>query len=60
MYLRHLFVGYKELPHSSSLVQATGLVASSSILAFSFSPSACLSFFLYFGSRPISDGASSC
>lgn len=40
MYPRHLFVGYKELPHSSSLVQAAGLVVSSSIIAFSFSPSA--------------------
>lgn len=44
MYPRHLFVGYKELPHSSSLVQATGLVVSSSIVTFSFSPSALSSF----------------
>lgn len=45
MYPRHLFIGYKELPHSSSIVQATGILVSSSILAFSFSPSAFLSSF---------------
>lgn len=41
MYPRHLFIGHKESSHSSSLSQATRLVAPFSIFSFSFSRDEC-------------------